>query len=208
MRISELSERTGVSVPTIKYYIREGLLPRGAPTASNQADYSERHVERLRLIRILREVAGLPVATIGEVLAALDQPGAAAMGEHVATAVGSLARSHGSASPEAVAAVEELVEARGWDVDPTSGGFRDLAAALTGLEEHWGDHSPETLQGYAAVAERLAEMEIPDGWQPGSAEALTYAVLGTILFEPVILALRRMAHENRHKRLVRSAASS
>ena len=27
--MSELSERTGVPVPTIKYYLREGLLPEG-----------------------------------------------------------------------------------------------------------------------------------------------------------------------------------
>ena len=37
MRISELSSVTGVPVPTIKYYIREGLLPRGERTAANQA---------------------------------------------------------------------------------------------------------------------------------------------------------------------------
>lgn len=30
MRIGELSRRTGVPVPTIKYYVREGLLPPGS----------------------------------------------------------------------------------------------------------------------------------------------------------------------------------
>ena len=29
MRIAELSNRSGVPVPTIKYYLREGLLPFG-----------------------------------------------------------------------------------------------------------------------------------------------------------------------------------
>ena len=29
MRISELAERTGVSIPTLKYYLREGLLHAG-----------------------------------------------------------------------------------------------------------------------------------------------------------------------------------
>ena len=29
MRISELSTRSGVAVPTIKYYLREGLVPEG-----------------------------------------------------------------------------------------------------------------------------------------------------------------------------------
>ncbi len=31
MRISELSRRSGVSIPTIKYYLRDGLLPPAAP---------------------------------------------------------------------------------------------------------------------------------------------------------------------------------
>ena len=72
MKISELSRTTGTPIPTIKYYIREGLLARGTPTATNQADYDESHVQRLRLIRVLREVADLSVATLTQVVAALD----------------------------------------------------------------------------------------------------------------------------------------
>ena len=37
MRIAELSQTTGVPVPTIKYYLREGLLPAGELTSPNQA---------------------------------------------------------------------------------------------------------------------------------------------------------------------------
>ncbi|WP_079051275.1 MerR family DNA-binding transcriptional regulator [Streptomyces curacoi] len=37
MKISELSRRSGVSIPTIKYYLRDGLLPHGQATATNQA---------------------------------------------------------------------------------------------------------------------------------------------------------------------------
>ncbi len=46
MRISELSRRSGVSIPTIKYYLRDGLLPAGRATAANQADYDEDHLRR------------------------------------------------------------------------------------------------------------------------------------------------------------------
>ena len=35
MRIAELSQTTGVPVPTIKYYLREGLLPSGELTSPN-----------------------------------------------------------------------------------------------------------------------------------------------------------------------------
>lgn len=205
MRISELSQQAGVSIPTIKYYIREGLVPRGELTASNQAVYSPSHVARLSLIRTLREVADLPIATISEVIDALDEPEAAARAEHIATALGSLTRRDRTPTPTAEGTVATLVERLGWDVDPGSGGYQDLAAALTALDEHWeGSYSLEGLERYAGVAERLAELEIPEDWQPTGADALSYAVLGTVLFEPVILSLRRMAHEDRHKRLTAS----
>ena len=41
MRIAELSSRSGTSIPTIKYYLREGLLPAGEATGRNQADYGD-----------------------------------------------------------------------------------------------------------------------------------------------------------------------
>lgn len=72
MRIGELSRRTGVPVPTIKYYVREGLLPPGELSSPNQASYDDGHERRLRLIRALLEVGGLSVAAIGDVLVAID----------------------------------------------------------------------------------------------------------------------------------------
>jgi DNA-binding transcriptional MerR regulator len=73
MRISELARRSGVSVPTIKYYLRTGLLPSGVTTARNQAVYSDAHLRRLRLVRTLREIGGLSVRTTRNVLATLHR---------------------------------------------------------------------------------------------------------------------------------------
>ena len=42
--MGELSRRSGVPIPTIKFYLREGLLPPGVATAANQADYDEEHL--------------------------------------------------------------------------------------------------------------------------------------------------------------------
>ena len=61
MRISELAEATGVSVATIKYYLREGLLPEGRKLTQRLVDYDARHVRRLGLLRLLREVGQVPV---------------------------------------------------------------------------------------------------------------------------------------------------
>src|SRR5919197_5194181 len=72
MRIAELSRQTGVPVATIKYYLREGLLPAGEATGPNQAQYGEEHVRRLRLIRALVTVGGVSIASVGAVLEAID----------------------------------------------------------------------------------------------------------------------------------------
>ena len=74
MRISELSATSGVPLPTVKYYLREGLLPAGERTARNQAEYGPEHLARLRLIRALIEVGRLSVADARAVLAASDDP--------------------------------------------------------------------------------------------------------------------------------------
>src|SRR5262245_55321271 len=74
MRIAELSRRSGTSVPSIKYYVREELLPAGTATGRNQAEYGDDHLRRLRLIRALIDVGGLSVAAARQVLAAVDSP--------------------------------------------------------------------------------------------------------------------------------------
>src|SRR3954471_4408098 len=72
MKVSELSDRSGLPVQTIKYYIREGLLPKGAATAATRAEYDDTHLERLRLIRALREVGELPIASVKHIVGAVD----------------------------------------------------------------------------------------------------------------------------------------
>ncbi|MGO4749491.1 MerR family transcriptional regulator, partial [Streptomyces sp. 2MCAF27] len=68
MRLKELSERSGVSTATIKYYLRERLLPPGERVSATQAEYGEEHLRRLRLVRALIQVGRVPVATAREVL--------------------------------------------------------------------------------------------------------------------------------------------
>jgi hypothetical protein len=61
MRMAQLSSVAGIPIGTIKFYQREGLLPPGERTSPNQADYDERHVRRLRLIRGLIDVGRLSI---------------------------------------------------------------------------------------------------------------------------------------------------
>jgi DNA-binding transcriptional MerR regulator len=74
--IKRLSERTGVSVRTIRYYLAENLLPppQGRGVA---AVYDTGHRNRLLLIRRLQD-AHQPLAAIRRQLEALDDAGVAA----------------------------------------------------------------------------------------------------------------------------------
>ena len=74
MRMSGLAEATGVPVATLKYYLRAGLLHSGRVTARTQAEYDDSHVQRVRLVRALSEVGGLPLARVGRVLEAIETP--------------------------------------------------------------------------------------------------------------------------------------
>ncbi|TRW14015.1 MerR family transcriptional regulator [Glacieibacterium frigidum] len=64
----ELEQRTGVGRETIRFYIREGLLPEPARASRNSASYSDDHVTRVRAIKRLQEERFLPLAVIRSLL--------------------------------------------------------------------------------------------------------------------------------------------
>ena len=69
--MSELSERSGVSAGTIRYYLREGLLGEGEDivrTSRNMAYYPPEYVERIELIKRLQEKRFMPLRVIKSTL--------------------------------------------------------------------------------------------------------------------------------------------
>jgi len=68
LRISELAERSGVPVATIRHYLREGLLPEPVKTSRNMAYYPPEFVERIRLIKQLQEERFMPLRVIRDLL--------------------------------------------------------------------------------------------------------------------------------------------
>lgn len=73
MPIGALSERTGVKVPTIRYYEQAGLMPTAARTEGNRRVYNAKDVSRLRFIRHARDL-GFEVGAIRQLLDLADQP--------------------------------------------------------------------------------------------------------------------------------------
>jgi DNA-binding transcriptional MerR regulator len=68
LKIGELAQASDVPVPTIKHYLREGLLPEGVKTSRNMAYYPAEAVERVRLIKRLQEERYMPLRAIRSVL--------------------------------------------------------------------------------------------------------------------------------------------
>ena len=69
VKISELARMSGVPTPTIKHYMREGLLPGPARrTSRNMAYYDARLAERVRTIKELQQSHFLPLKMIGDLL--------------------------------------------------------------------------------------------------------------------------------------------
>jgi DNA-binding transcriptional MerR regulator len=62
-----LAKRSGVPAPTIKHYLREGLLT-AVVAGRNMAYYDARLAERVKVIKALQTERFLPLKVIGEVL--------------------------------------------------------------------------------------------------------------------------------------------
>lgn len=194
MKISELSERSGVPVATVKFYIREGMLPRGEALSATRAEYDDEHVARLRLIAALADVRGLPLSRVREILSLIDDPAPSPL-ETLGRAVGALPpyiRAERDDYPRARAAIAEL----GLTYDHDFTAVAQLDEALGALEAAGLNTSPETLRRYGDAMRDVAAREIAPISEMTIDEAVPYAVLGTALYEPVMLALRRLAHHH------------
>ncbi len=193
MRISELARQGGVSVATVKFYLREGLLPDGHRTSATQAQYGEPHVARLRLIRALLGPAGLSVATAREVLGAIDHPPRSL---HDLLGVATAALTPPAGPPVDLTRVHELMRDWGWHVDPKDCDTHAvLAAALAALEAAEFVLPAGALDNYVEHVQAIARAEIEGVPTESPAAAVRYVVLGTVLVDPLLLILRRMAQQ-------------
>jgi DNA-binding transcriptional MerR regulator len=199
MRISDLSRESGVPIPTIKFYLREGLLPTGERTARNQAAYDAAHVRRLHLIRILAEVGGLSLQAVRRVLAALER-GDAPLHEVLAEAHTALRHDtpgDGAALAPARAETDAWLTGLGWNLADGNPARDDLAATLLALRGLGWDVGPEVFERYATHALALAEAEIAYVAAADRPEtAVEATVIGTVVFERALMALRRLAQEH------------
>ncbi|GAA0575790.1 MerR family transcriptional regulator [Kribbella sandramycini] len=201
MRIGELSRATGIPVPTIKYYLREGLLPAGELSSPNQAAYGEAHVRRLRLVRALVDLAQVPVAQVKEIVASLDaddvplhdQIGRA----HRALIPARKQTASAEAREVATAEVRELLQRRGWQVEADGPALATLIETVATFHTLGQQNLVGFLDAYAAAVEQFTELEVEAVTaHPTRDQVAESVVIGTILGETVISSLRLLAQES------------
>jgi DNA-binding transcriptional MerR regulator len=201
LRIAELSRDSGVPVPTIKFYVREGLLDPGHLTSPNQAQYDESHLRRLKLIRALAEVAGLSIATIRQLLAAASSPATSprdALGKaQYATTPRYDYQASEASRQAATGQAEELIRAHGWRINPNSPAKELLTGVLAALRDLGQDDLLSLAEAYAGPAEQIAAADLTViGARPTLDSQLESVIIGTVLGDTLLAALRRLAEEN------------
>lgn len=196
VRVAELSRRSGVPVPTIKYYLREGLLPAGEFSSPNQARYGERHLRRLQLIRALLEIGRLPIVAIKDVLSDVDRPNPD-IHYTLGKALMRVAGGPGTTDEAAVAEVDEFIAERGWLVGPDAPARQALAEVVSALRVLGHEAQVERLDDYAAAAQRMAEVDLEITGRHSDPDEIVYsALIGTVLGDAMIVALRHLAQED------------
>ena len=74
MRIAELSDRTGITIPRIKYYISVGIVPKPIKSGKTTAYYTSQHLERLQLIKKLRDEKNVSLSEIRKMVGKEPNP--------------------------------------------------------------------------------------------------------------------------------------
>jgi DNA-binding transcriptional MerR regulator len=203
--MSELSERSGLPVASIKYYQREGLVPFGEHTSKNQSQYSDAHVDRLRLVRALIEVGGLSVSSAKAVLAAIDNtemPLDWAFGIAQRAASKSVPAVDDAPGAEAVQRVAALIDDRGLLVTTINPGRATVARVLETYQALGRSELVDTLPAYLDAAMLVAAADLGAVGAAGESSAGQRAamtetvVVGTVLGDTMFAGLRRIAQEH------------
>ncbi|GAB3058763.1 MerR family transcriptional regulator [Micromonospora schwarzwaldensis] len=200
MRISDLSRQTGVPIATIKFYLRERLLPPGTPTGRNQAAYGEAHLRRLRLIRALTNIGQLELTSVRELLTAIENdkvplPALYALVDRALFPQEPALHSVEGAK-QVRADVDRFVKELGWSPDMDAPSRDRLALVVLTLQRLGCECGMEYFLPYAEAAEKLAVQDLDLLPADGVGADRAAVVVRGVLLDVALSALRRMAQEH------------
>ena len=213
IKMAVFAERSGVPVPTIKHYLREGLLPDPVRTSRNMAYYDPALIPRVRAIKRLQRTLFLPLRVIRQVLDRLgdgEVPADVAVEATVARVLGDLAPRESLSRRQLLSGgvtEEELTmfEAIGMvspeivDGEPVYRGEDVSLLRLLGQARRAGLTSSmlpaEMLRDYVEAVQRLIRLELQlfrAGVVPAAGDDLAKLTeAATTLSERLVVLLRR-----------------
>ncbi len=201
MQVSELVRSSSVPLATVKYYLREGLLPAARKITARSSEYGEEHVRRLTLLRVLREVGAIPVGRLRELVEAVDNPRLADIEvfRRASDAIASGRQVKEQPDPDALALVDQVLADAGWTGVPPSAVDKENLARVVVQIRKTGlfPVNQGLLDFYARAADEVARAEIerlPMG--DDRALRLERMVVGTVAFGEVLTILRRLAESH------------
>ena len=207
--VSELAERADLPLATVKYYLRAGLLPAGRVTGPRSAEYDERHLRRLHILRALREVGGAPVSSLQAIVEALEDP-TRPTHDLFCEISDDLSPPLPEDGPTAEVdrTLDAVIEGVGWTGVRTDAGARRRLAAVVQLGgSELLTVNPEILASYARLADELCRAEIamvdPTKDRQGTLEDM---VVGEAVFGEILALLRRLGHEHYDEQRRRDAS--
>jgi DNA-binding transcriptional MerR regulator len=145
--LQELTQAAGVSVRTVRYYIAEGLLPPPV-SAGARSFYGEAHLNRLRLIGLLKD-RFLPLKEIRRQLQDLDDD-----------AIRDMLEAFGADPPPVIGQLEERLHPEDHRYPPSRAPRRSaqsiaeepIGSASDYISRLLGEHHPRAMQLPAPVA--------------------------------------------------------
>lgn len=180
MKLSELAAHSGASKTTLKHWIRIGIMPAGRLKNRTTAVYEKRHVDRARLILVMRDVFGASTTTIRTLTDLIDTEGISPL--EVMNACQALA--HGTPADLATDPAyadyrersHELMRRRDWRGYPGAA-ERGLAHALSQAAQVGLDYDVETLMEYADALEPFATRNVAELGPDGSPDEVARRML-------------------------------
>lgn len=175
VQLKELSRRSGISSASIKFYLREDLLPAGESRHPTLAEYADSHLVRLELITALRNVVGLSISQIKTLVGAIDDPEVDFL--DLLGRTQSLVLGYDLSETREHPLTSALINGRDWP-DVASDARNGLNAHLARMEALGITVSRDIAECYAEAVDRVAQQDVGFVTEGGSRDraVLTVAV--------------------------------
>jgi len=171
------------------------MLTPGDSALPRRAEYDESHLSRLRLIHALTGPARLSLAQVKAILHIVDAPDGD-ITDRLARATTVLAgKDEIEMATASYPRAQRVAPLLGEDYRAQPPAIAPLEDALVAVENAGLRTDPRQLAVYGEHMMAIARSEI-DATPEDPAEAVVYSVLGTVVYEPVLTAIRRLAHQS------------